>query len=307
MRVRIEKRDRDRDREKGTGRSLSLVSVFMLLFLTVGNSSVVEPLEVSLRPGEVSQGGVVELKASGKDMAWVKAILRNQEISFFSVEGDSYAALLGVDLEEKPGPVGITIKGLTKAGGEREKPVTLRVKERLFPRENISVPAAFDRIDEATWKRIQREQAEMARVWTISTPRRLWEGPFVAPVPGGITSPFGLRRVINGSPRSPHGGVDLKAALGAEVLAANHGQVVLREEFFFSGKSIVLDHGGGLYTMYFHLADFHLEKGSKVRKGHLIGWAGMTGRVTGPHLHWGVRLHGARVDPFGLLEAIGSK
>ncbi|MBI3059358.1 MAG: M23 family metallopeptidase [Deltaproteobacteria bacterium] len=133
----------------------------------------------------------------------------------------------------------------------------------------------------------------------------MWDGRFVAPVSGGITSPFGLRRVVNGWPRSPHGGVDLKAASGTEILAANHGRVVLREEFFFSGKSLVLDHGGGLYTMYFHLADFRVEKDSQVRKGDLIGWAGKTGRVTGPHLHWGVRLNGARVDPFELLEATG--
>jgi hypothetical protein len=283
---------------------LVVISLCLLTRVCLGGET---PWTVSLKSREVSQGGVVEIKVSGADMAWVTGFLRNQEVSFFPAEDGSHGALLGVDLEEKPGPVGIIIKGLTKGGGKGEQPLSLRVKERLFPQENISVPAAFDRIDETTRKRIQREQAEMARLWAFSTPRRLWEGPFIAPVPGGITAPFGLRRIINGSPRSPHGGVDLKAPLGAEVLAANHGQVVLREEFFFSGRSIVLDHGGGLYTMYFHLADFQVEKGAQVRKGGLIGWAGMTGRVTGPHLHWGARLNGARVDPFGLLEAIGNR
>jgi murein DD-endopeptidase MepM/ murein hydrolase activator NlpD len=105
--------------------------------------------------------------------------------------------------------------------------------------------------------------------------------------------------------RSPHGGLDLKASLGTEVRAANHGQAVLRDEFFFSGKSLVLDHGGGLYTMYFHLSDFAVVRGAHIRKGEVIGRAGMSGRATGPHLHWGTRLNGARVDPLALVDLVG--
>ena len=264
------------------------------------------PWNVALRSSEVFQGGIVEIRVSSEDVRTIKGYFRDQEIPFFTEQG-SFAALFGVDLEEKPGPLAIAIQGWSHSGEKNEKLVILRVREKTFPQEKISVPAVFDRIDEATRKRIEREQERLSRLWAISTPQRLWEGDFLAPVSGGITSPFGLRRIINGSPRSPHGGVDLKAPLGAEIFAANHGQVVLREEFFFSGKSIVLDHGVGLYTMYFHLADFRIEKDSQVRKGDLIGWAGMTGRVTGPHLHWGVRLHGARVDPFQLLEAAGNR
>ncbi|MGH7845416.1 MAG: M23 family metallopeptidase, partial [Candidatus Binatia bacterium] len=109
----------------------------------------------------------------------------------------------------------------------------------------------------------------------------------------------------NGLPRSPHTGVDLRAPLGTEIVAANHGKVVVRDEFFFGGKTVVLDHGGGLYTMYLHLNDFRVTDGLLVRKGEVIGWVGMTGRVTGPHLHWGVRLLGARVDPLDLVKATG--
>ncbi len=306
MKVQIEKRDRDRKKEKG--RSLSVVSVLILFFLLPSASFAGEaPWIIPLKSPEVFQGGVVEIKVLGGDLARVKGLSRNQEIPFFRREDRSYAALLGVDLEERPGPMEIIIKGSSKGGEKRERLITLHVRKRTFPHESLSVSAAYDRIDEATRRRIEREQAQIARLWAISSPRRLWEGGFLAPVPGKITSPFGLRRIINRSPRSPHGGVDLRASLGTEVVAANHGRVVLREEFFFSGKSIVLDHGGGLYTMYFHLADFRAEKNSRVLKGDLIGWAGMTGRVTGPHLHWGVRLNGARVDPLELLKAAGSR
>jgi murein DD-endopeptidase MepM/ murein hydrolase activator NlpD len=94
--------------------------------------------------------------------------------------------------------------------------------------------------------------------------------------------------------------------LGTEVVAANHGRVVLLGDFFFSGNSVVLDHGGGLYTMYFHLSEVKVEAELAVRKGDVIGLSGMTGRVTGPHLHWGARINGARVDPFELLNKLGN-
>jgi murein DD-endopeptidase MepM/ murein hydrolase activator NlpD len=124
-------------------------------------------------------------------------------------------------------------------------------------------------------------------------------------VQADISSPFGYRRVINGAPRAPHTGVDLRAPMGTEVLAANSGRVALVGNFFFSGDSLVLDHGAGLYTTYFHLSEFKVREGAEVQKGEVIGLSGMTGRVTGPHLHWGARLNGARVDPFELVKKLG--
>lgn len=279
--------------------------VALSLFFLFGRATAAEfPWSVSLRPAEVFQGGVLEVRVSGEEIQIIKGSLREREVPFFAEQG-SFIALLGMDLEEKAGAVDITIQAQGKNGEKNEKRITLRIGEKSFPREKITVPASFDRVDAATRRRIEREQGLLDRLWALSSPRRWWEGRFLAPVPGGITSPFGLKRIVNGSPRAPHGGVDLQASLGAEIFAANHGEVVLREELFFGGKSIVLDHGGGLYTMYFHLDDFRVEKNAQVRKGELIGWAGKSGRVTGPHLHWGARLNGARVDPFELVGATG--
>lgn len=279
------------------------LSLYLLCFLA--RAAVAEELSVIITPEskEVFQGGVVVISVSGKGLAGVQAFRGDRKIPFSprGVNG-SYRALVGVDLEEEPGLMKIIIK--TWGKGEREVPVVLCVKNKAFPTEHITVAAALDRFDEMTLKRIQREQDRMDQIWSTSTPQRRWRGGFIVPVSGEVTSPFGLHRIINGSPRSPHGGVDLKAPLGLEVVAANHGRVALRDQFFFSGKSIVLDHGGGLYTMYFHLSDFRVDEGSQVRKGEVIGWAGMTGRVTGPHLHWGVRLNAARIDPFELLGEV---
>ena len=244
------------------------------------------------------------MRVANEEIQTLKGTLRHREILFFPAQG-AFSALLGVDLEEPPGAAKLALQGWSRSGQKSRQETSLSVKRKEFPREEISVPAAFDRIDEAMKKRIESEQERLNRIWTALTPQRWWEGAFLAPVPGAVSSPFGLRRIVNGLARSPHGGVDLKAAMGAEVFAANHGRVVLREEFFFSGKSLVLDHGAGLYTMYFHLDEFQVGKDAQVRKGDLIGRAGMSGRVTGPHLHWGARLSGARVDPMELLDATG--
>jgi murein DD-endopeptidase MepM/ murein hydrolase activator NlpD len=125
----------------------------------------------------------------------------------------------------------------------------------------------------------------------------------VAPIPGAKDGRnFGHRRVFNGQPRSPHSGADLRAAKGTPVYAANRGRVVLAKNLFYSGNTVFIDHGLGLYTTYLHFSEIKVEPGEIVERGQLIGLAGATGRVTGPHLHWGVRIVDARVDPFSLLE-----
>ena len=113
---------------------------------------------------------------------------------------------------------------------------------------------------------------------------------------------FGHRRVFNGQPRAPHSGADLSAATGTPVRAANRGRVVLAKNLFFSGNAVFIDHGLGVYSVYLHLSEIGVEPGAMVGRGDVVGLAGATGRVTGPHLHWGVRVLDARVDPFSLLE-----
>jgi murein DD-endopeptidase MepM/ murein hydrolase activator NlpD len=152
---------------------------------------------------------------------------------------------------------------------------------------------------------IRREQAEFARVYGAPAGERLWDAPFIRPVPHQESaSSFGRRRIINGMPRAPHSGLDLSSPAGTEVVASNHGKVVLAGNFFFAGGSIVLDHGGGLYTMYFHLSEIKVGEGSMVRKGEVVALSGASGRVTGAHLHWGARLANARIDPLELIRKI---
>lgn len=255
---------------------------------------------------EIFQGGVVELEIFGPDLTRTEGRLGKATIPFFSSGNGHYTALVGADLEAKPGLAAVMVKGLTLAGKQRDSQILLRIKPKSFKKESFSVAAEFDQLSPEVLERIRKDQDEFSRAFMTSAPERLWEGPFVLPILSEVSSPFGYRRVINGTPRAPHTGVDLRAALSSEVVAANHGRVVLLGDFFFSGRSLVLDHGGGLYTMYFHLSEFKVETGVAVRKGDVIGLSGMTGRVTGPHLHWSARLNGARIDPFELINKLSN-
>ncbi|MGE5841831.1 MAG: M23 family metallopeptidase, partial [Deltaproteobacteria bacterium] len=126
--------------------------------------------------------------------------------------------------------------------------------------------------------------------------------PFVKPLIGDVVGVFGQESVINGMPRSPHSGVDLKAERGTPVAAINSGTVVLTGEHFFNGLFAVVDHGGAVQSMYFHLDKILVQQGDRIDKGRTVGLVGATGRATGPHLHFGIRINGARVDPMQFIK-----
>jgi murein DD-endopeptidase MepM/ murein hydrolase activator NlpD len=152
-------------------------------------------------------------------------------------------------------------------------------------------------------RRSERERERIDALWTRHTPRR-FELPIAAPLQRlSSQGSFGKRRIFNGQPRSPHTGEDYRATAGTPVLASAPGVVALAEEHFFGGKSVFVDHGDGLFTMYLHLSEILVEPDREVRAGERIGLVGSTGRVSGPHLHFGVRWRGARIDPAVLLAA----
>jgi len=281
-------------------RSAAVLTVFLWL-LAVNVFAGAPQMVLSLEPVEVFQGGILHIKLWGGDIAGARAVFPDRDLPLVRGRDGVFSAFWGVDLEQRPRVLDFAVEVVNGKEEKWAKRLTAYVKTKEFPTEKISVPPAADTFDSATLKRIEKEQALLDRLWKIHSAGRLWEGAFTAPVPGGISSQFGFRRVINGIARAPHTGADLRAALGAEVVAANGGRVVLKDDFFFGGKSLVLDHGGGLYTMYLHLSEFRAEKNARVRKGEVVGLAGMTGRVTGPHLHWAARLNGARIDPMELL------
>jgi murein DD-endopeptidase MepM/ murein hydrolase activator NlpD len=279
--------------------------VCTLIFLMVaeiaaGDVAMITPKE------PVGQGEVVSIQLAGlAEAAEVKGVWQGQPVEFFKLGEEKYSSLLGIDLSLKPDTYPLEVRVESSGNRVRSYRSGIQVVETDYGVQRLTLPADMVTLDSATLKRVRKEGAEFKKLWNVYTPKRHWSGSFVQPVEGRLTSAFGLRRILNGEPRSSHSGVDLSAAVGEPVRAANHGRVVLVGEFFFHGKAIVLDHGWGLYTMYFHLSEVNVSQGDLVGKNYVIGLAGSTGRATGPHLHWGVRLGGARVDPFALVRATG--
>mgnify|MGYP005812051057 CR=1 FL=1 len=275
------------------------------VLLAVPAFAQAEAPTLRLAPDRVKQGGIATLRIGGAVPAG-RARLRvgSREIPLASPGLDGSRLIwIGVDLEQPPGPLEVVLEGTTHAGRPARARTALVVLDAAYPVQRLSVPRTFTELDAATLERVAREKAVLDRLWETATPTRLWRHPFRAPLeePARGTG-FGLKRIINGDPRAPHTGVDFAAPAGTAVLASNAGLVALAEEQFFGGRSLVLDHGEGLYTMYFHLQERLVQPGQRVAQGEPIGRVGSTGRATGPHLHWGVRLHGARINPEDLLR-----
>jgi murein DD-endopeptidase MepM/ murein hydrolase activator NlpD len=258
-------------------------------------------------PVQLFQGGVVEIRVSGEGLAAVKGRIAQTGVYFYQEGESSFAALIGADIEAKPRIAKLVLIATGRDGSQRERSVPLNIKAKAFKTESFKVPPSFDQLTPEALEEIRREQRDFARAFAMSSPERMWEEPFIRPVPQEASaSSFGLRRIINGVPRAPHSGTDLSAPFGTEVVASNYGRVMLIGNYFFAGGSVVLDHGGGLFTMYFHLSEFKVDEGALVKRGEVIGLSGASGRVTGPHLHWGARLAGARIDPLELLTNVSA-
>jgi murein DD-endopeptidase MepM/ murein hydrolase activator NlpD len=223
---------------------------------------------------------------------------RGEPLEFYPVSGGGWAALVGLDLDVPLGPAPLALT-LTAAAGPRAVTQTVTVRAKAYPTRHLTVDDRYVRLSPADQARVEAEQARTRAIYAgRGAPR--FAGAFVSPIPGAPAARFGERRVFNGVPKDPHSGADLRAAEGDPVHAPAAGRVVLAGGLFYSGNTVILDHGLGLFTIYAHLSRIDVAEGQDVTSGALLGLVGHTGRVTGPHLHWGVKLGGARVDPFAL-------
>lgn len=211
-------------------------------------------------------------------------------------------ALLGSDVAE-PSPVEREI-GIRAVIGGSEVKITreINVAPVDYPEQRLTLPEAMVTPPKEVLERIRREREESSAALSAVSKERMWSLPMVRPVPGIITSPYGFRRILNGKPRAPHRGVDYRAREGDPVRSASAGTVVLSADHYYAGECIYVDHGGGVVSVYMHLSGRMVSAGDHVSAGDTIGLAGRTGRVTGPHLHFGLSLLGSMVDPEPLLE-----
>ncbi|CUS39974.1 M23 family metallopeptidase [Candidatus Nitrospira nitrificans] len=252
------------------------------------------------------QGDIIVVKVPVDDPATgVQGKFLGRSISFFSDmrldEPKGFVGLLGIDLQDEPGTHELTVELKT---GEHSRTLTysVSVAKGRFHVEHLTLPKDKVDLDDKSVVRWKAEQEQVKTGLAGDSPTRIWQPGFVEPVNGKRTGIFGSVRVMNGQPRNPHNGEDIGAPFGTDVLATNDGVVRLTVDHIFSGKGLFLDHGLGFYSMYFHLSEVLVKDGDQVKAGQIVGKVGATGRATGPHLHWGVKLNGARVNPYALLD-----
>ena len=254
----------------------------------------------TIQPGEVVRLDVT----CDCDAMGATATVFGQDVPLFPIrDGDAWRGLIGIDLDITSGTYPIAV--VVDRGGQ--PPITttrdLPVAAKRFPIRRLRVSARFVNPPASAIERIQAEADRLQTLFRTVTWPRQWHRPFQAPVRAPTSGNFGTRSVFNGQPRSPHSGVDFHSKAGTPVAAPATGVVTAAESLFFTGNTVVIDHGLGLYSLLAHLSKFAVKTGDRVRRGQIVGFVGATGRVTGPHLHWSVRLNGARVDPLSLIAA----
>ena len=281
-----------------------LIFIPVLLLLTGKSASAENHFRAESLPRVVRQGEVCLISIKGPPS--LKSIyVEFQGVRFplaFGEQNGIYEGLIGIDMDTRPATYEMKIVTTEEGGVIYLSAFSLKVEKADFGVQELSLPSAMVDLDRETLERVNKEAGKLNSLFRIFRDEKLWQGAFVRPVEGELSSAFGLSRIINEQRRNPHTGVDLRAEEGTPILACNSGIVVLVEELFFSGKSVILDHGWGFYSMYFHLSEALVKEGNRVGKGAMLGRVGSTGRSTGPHLHWGIRMSGARVDPLSLLN-----
>lgn len=256
---------------------------------------------------EARQGSLVTVELEGANaMADVKGKWDGHEVPFWkdTTSGqEHWRALLGVDLEQGAGKYELQVNGKFADGTALHCSVALSVAAGHFATEKLHVGKQFVEPNPEQLERAKAETARLREIFATVTPQKLWSGEFRVPLDGVHKGGnFGRRRVLNGQPGSPHSGVDFPAPAGTAVHATQSGRVVLAEELYFSGNTVLLDHGLGVYTLYGHLSAMDVKAGDSVEAGAVLGKVGATGRSTGPHLHWGLTVGRARVNALEIVK-----
>ncbi len=267
-----------------------------------------------------SQGSLLLLEVrSNKPLSEVSAEWNSKNVPFWQASAvrrsssraaavDLRQAILGVDLEKPPGTYPLLVHLQTASGKPQSCTLQIPIRAGKFATERLHVEKEFVEPSPEQIKRANEERDKLRAIFDEVTPDKLWDGDFRIPLDGVTTGGnFGKRRVLNGQPGSPHSGVDFPAPTGTPIHATQSGRVALAQELFFSGNTVVVDHGLGIYTFYGHLSEIDVKAGDQLQSGQVLGKVGATGRVTGPHLHWGLTVEHARVNPLQLVKLLGSE
>ncbi|HZH03777.1 MAG TPA: M23 family metallopeptidase [Myxococcaceae bacterium] len=257
---------------------------------------------LEVRPGAAKPGDLLMLTVADAK-ARPSGTAAGRQLYFFP-SADGFRALVPLPVEIPPGELSLQV--FLPAASEKDGAVTfdanVEVIDPAFPARTLTVDRKFTDPPPAVKKWMADDRKAFAQVFSRPAEPPRFNGPFAWPRTAVVTAPFGDRRVFNGKQQSQHYGVDLDGVVGAPVNASNDGEVVMVRDCYGSGQTVVIHHGAELYTLYFHLSEFAVKPGDRVKRGERVGKVGMSGRVTGPHLHWAVKVAGLYVNGESLLS-----
>ncbi len=273
---------------------LLVLTPALLLILFV---SYAEAFESKIFPSKIRPGDAFIIKVRGLKAAEKPSALLNEKPLLFSSCGDDcFVAIGAVDLNSSPGLYRVPLKA-----GNLTAMLHLSVLKGSFETIHLNLPDDKVSPGPEDIERIKKEADLLNSLWPVNS-EKLWEGNFVLPLQNPLSTAFGIKRIINKETVSIHRGLDIKGKTGEEIRASNTGRVVLTEELFFGGKTVVLDHGQGIFTIYMHMSAFNVAAGDIVAKNEIIGLVGSSGRSSGPHLHFGVKVMGINTNPISIIE-----
>ena len=289
-----------------------ILSLIILLTLPVSTFAKADSIstnrkaKVSLAFRSQQPGEAFLVKVSSdKKLKDVKGKVFGGNLTFYMEGNDTNVSygIGGISLGTRPGRYPLELNVTYNDDSNENIILSLNIKEKAFDLQELTLNKSYVNLSASNLERVTKEKDELTNIFNNVTTEKLFSSSFGMPLTKNITSTiFGLRRLINGEKRKPHTGLDLKGAEGTPVHSSNKGRIALAKDLFFTGKTIIVDHGLGIYSLYAHLSKTFVEKGRLVEKGELVGHIGSTGRVTGPHLHWTVKIGKTSVDPVSLLD-----
>lgn len=269
--------------------------ILLLIFLLGLPALPAEAFHAKVLPSKIHQGDAFVVRVSGlKGKTEPSAVLNNKPLSFSSCGKGCFVAIGAVDLTASPGTYRIPLKI-----GKQKIMLRMRVLESRFETIHLTLPEDKVSPSPEDIERIKKEADLLNSLWLVDS-LKLWEGSFVLPLDNPLSTSFGTKRIINKETVSLHRGLDMQGEEGEGIKASNTGMVLLTEELFFGGNTVVLDHGQGIFTVYMHLSNFNVSPGDLVSKDDIIGFVGSSGRSSGPHLHFGVKVMGVNTNPVSI-------
>ncbi len=256
-------------------------------------------------PSKVKNANTVLVQITKKNISDVKLSFDKQNINFFKnpFKKDTHYALIPISYYQKLGIYRVIIS-YVKDKKRVFEGKDLEVIKGNYKSETINVKPSVFKPSKKRKRRTQKEYKEAMKIYNSKSKKLLWNKDFIPPLNSKITSAFGTKRLYNGQLKSYHSGIDFKAKTNTKIIASNSGIVKIAQNRFYSGNSIVIDHGQGVYSCYFHLNKMNFKVGDFIKKGQILGLSGATGRVTGPHLHLSFRIFGTLVDPLQAMKIL---